>query len=152
MKPEIKTKWVAALRSGEYTQASGELVENAATKRFCCLGVLSDLSAIGEWVNRAYITSADLQEESYLFTVEEWEYRVAQKQYNSGETEYAHTEVVSWAGLNSENPELVVPYSLLENYGFENPAGAEFCNIDIAELNDQRVPFSVLADLIEEQL
>ncbi|WP_326565118.1 hypothetical protein VSH64_25070 [Amycolatopsis rhabdoformis] len=42
MDPEIKAKWIAALRSGEYEQGKRVLVEN---DRFCCLGVLCDLAA-----------------------------------------------------------------------------------------------------------
>ena len=34
--PEFKTKWVAALESGEYSQARGTLKDNAS---YCCLGV-----------------------------------------------------------------------------------------------------------------
>lgn len=43
MDKAVKEKWVAALRSGEYTQAQGTL-KNAAGG-FCCLGVLCDLYA-----------------------------------------------------------------------------------------------------------
>lgn len=41
MNADIKAKWVAALRSGEYEQGRRELKDEA--KRFCCLGVLCDL-------------------------------------------------------------------------------------------------------------
>jgi hypothetical protein len=40
MKPEIKNKWVAALRSGEYQQGLHNLKSN---NQYCCLGVLCDL-------------------------------------------------------------------------------------------------------------
>jgi hypothetical protein len=39
--PEIKTQWVAALRSGKYKQ--GHNVLRSATNQFCCLGVLCDI-------------------------------------------------------------------------------------------------------------
>lgn len=42
MNKENAAKWVAALRSGEYTQAEGRL---RAGDSFCCLGVLCDLYA-----------------------------------------------------------------------------------------------------------
>jgi hypothetical protein len=42
MDPEIKARWVAALRSGEYKQAVETLRRNGA---HCCLGVLCDLFA-----------------------------------------------------------------------------------------------------------
>ena len=40
MKQEIKKKWIAALRSGEYQQTC-EVLRNE--DGFCCLGVLTDL-------------------------------------------------------------------------------------------------------------
>lgn len=40
MKPEIKQKWIDALRSGEYQQDVGVL---KTEKGYCCLGVLADL-------------------------------------------------------------------------------------------------------------
>lgn len=42
MKPEIAKKWIAALRSGEYKQATGQL---RVADAFCCLGVLCNLHA-----------------------------------------------------------------------------------------------------------
>lgn len=41
MNPEIKAKWVAALRSGEYKQGRSNL--RSEDESFCCLGVLCDL-------------------------------------------------------------------------------------------------------------
>lgn len=46
MKPEIKRRWVAALRSGKYKQGEGSLCtagETGAADTYCCLGVLCDL-------------------------------------------------------------------------------------------------------------
>lgn len=43
MNPDIKAKWVAALRSGAYRQ--GAHVLRTCTGEFCCLGVLCDLFA-----------------------------------------------------------------------------------------------------------
>lgn len=43
MKPSIKKKWVAALRSGQYQQAKKVLTDGQG---FCCLGVLSNLYAL----------------------------------------------------------------------------------------------------------
>lgn len=40
MNPEIKTRWVAALRSGEYAQTKQALRDENG---FCCLGVLCDV-------------------------------------------------------------------------------------------------------------
>lgn len=40
MNPEVKAKWVDALRSGKYEQSSGQL---RSEDGFCCLGVLCDI-------------------------------------------------------------------------------------------------------------
>lgn len=46
MNPEIKSKWVAALRSGEYRQTRGALRDRHG---YCCLGVLCDLHSKDHW-------------------------------------------------------------------------------------------------------
>ncbi len=43
MKEVVKDKWVAALRSGNYEQASGVLYDG---KGYCCLGVLCDVMGL----------------------------------------------------------------------------------------------------------
>ncbi len=47
MNRAIKKKWVAALRSGEYTQGKGKLRINrdGGETLFCCLGVLCNIHA-----------------------------------------------------------------------------------------------------------
>lgn len=42
--PEVKEKWLTALRSGEYEQGDGQLCYNG---KFCCLGVLNDVLDLG---------------------------------------------------------------------------------------------------------
>ncbi len=53
MNPDVKKKWVEALKSGEYKKGYGALRDH--TDRFCCLGVLCDLyrkeTGFGEWLN-----------------------------------------------------------------------------------------------------
>lgn len=46
-------KWVAALRSGEYSQASNGL-RGADGIGYCCLGVACDISELGEWDGVVY--------------------------------------------------------------------------------------------------
>jgi hypothetical protein len=43
MDPEIKAKWVEALRSGRYEQGRMMLLHEG---RYCCLGVLCDLQGL----------------------------------------------------------------------------------------------------------
>ena len=54
MNKDIKTLWVAALRSGDYEQAQGVLKRDGG---FCCLGVLCDLHSKQyerKWYNGSY--------------------------------------------------------------------------------------------------
>ena len=46
MNADLKTKLLAALRSGDYTQTRGRLRDDTG---FCALGVLCDVSGIGVW-------------------------------------------------------------------------------------------------------
>lgn len=46
MKPEIKAKWLEALRSGKYSQTT-EMLRNS--HGFCCLGVLCDVANGDAW-------------------------------------------------------------------------------------------------------
>ena len=48
MNREVKKRWVAALRSGEYEQTAGKLRDEVG---FCCLGVLYDIEADDWWEN-----------------------------------------------------------------------------------------------------
>jgi len=73
MNPEIKAAWVAALRSGEYSQGRGRLRNDHA---FCCLGVLCDLhrkAGLGEWRNTVYVPFGDIPESMQLpSAVDRW--------------------------------------------------------------------------------
>jgi hypothetical protein len=72
MNPDIKAKWIAALRSGEYKQATGRLRRGDA---FCCLGVLCDLhrqETGGEWKDDEYGTGYLDQEATLPRRVAEW--------------------------------------------------------------------------------
>lgn len=58
MDVELKTKWVAALRSGEYEQGRNYLCnDHSGDYTFCCLGVLCDLINPNGW--RSPTTDAD---------------------------------------------------------------------------------------------
>lgn len=49
MTPELKAAWIEALRSGRYPQGRYGLRSRAGA--YCCLGVLCDVSGMGEWVD-----------------------------------------------------------------------------------------------------
>lgn len=52
MQKAMKKKWIKALRSDEYEQGRGSLV--SYNNEFCCLGVLCNISDLGEWKRTAF--------------------------------------------------------------------------------------------------
>jgi hypothetical protein len=48
---DLKARWLTALRSGQYQQARGRLRYD---DRYCCLGVLCDISGQGSWSKSEY--------------------------------------------------------------------------------------------------
>jgi hypothetical protein len=63
MNPDVKKKWVEALRSGEYKQAKGRLMKHGG---YCCLGVLCKVAAdegiaSGRDLERPYLTEQVIQ-------------------------------------------------------------------------------------------
>jgi hypothetical protein len=77
MKKSIKKKWVTALRSGKYKQATGLLRVDDA---FCCLGVLCNLHA----QEHPLVAATQSSPELYL-----------------GEDRILPEEVRRWAGLKN---------------------------------------------------
>jgi hypothetical protein len=85
VKKALKSKWVAALRSGEFKQARGTLVDQdypEGPKSFCCLGVLCEISPAVKRRNtlKAYLStnalgyvgfSAEVQEKLANFNDDE---------------------------------------------------------------------------------
>lgn len=49
--PELKAKWLQALRSGKYKQGQNAL--RTADNCFCCIGVLADIVDSSRWSARA---------------------------------------------------------------------------------------------------
>jgi hypothetical protein len=126
MNPEIKARWTAALRSGEYPQTTGALNRARAYEEapagFCCLGVLCELAAEdGVVKHRTY---------SEILTG-----------YTADGMDYIETSILpdavrEWAGLDSR-------------YGLEIDREKD---VTLTTLNDDGKSFAQIADLIEESL
>jgi hypothetical protein len=86
MKEDIKEAWKKNLRSGKFAQGSGQLRTwdpDEKVWKYCCLGVLCEMSGLGEWVEYA----DDMRTEStYL-----------------GNEHYLPVAVAEWAGIDIEN-------------------------------------------------
>ena len=129
MNPEIKTKWLEALRSGDYRQGRNVLKQQHGPKdtpQFCCLGVLCDLAI----------------EDGLTVEVDEVFFNEKSNTYYNDCYELLPEAVADWAGLPSVNPEVNI-------YDHEVDA-ADLTTI--ADLNDEGSTFAEIADVIEKEL
>ena len=122
MNSEIKKRWIAALRSGEYKQTTHQLKKH---KNFCCLGVLTDLYLIEK--GRGWGTGG-IRRSNELLSV----------------------EVVDWANLKNMCP--VVKPPLGWDLGpCPRPGGKEhLTNLNDGAHFQKQQSFKMIASLIEE--
>jgi len=128
MKQQIKRLWVRALRSGQYKQGKGSLL-NINTQNgeecFCVLGVLTDLyqkvMEVGTWDRNNRLLDGETP-----FTV------------GTSSLDYISLPIIvrDWAGLTRFNPVLVV----------------EGKRVTVSQLNDTGKNFDDLAKIIENSL
>lgn len=133
MKPEIKAKWLEALRSGEYKQGGGALCANASDgMEYCCLGVLTDIYAKEKGI--AFYPTKNVDNE--------WDAPLRDTlDVSSRPKELLCNEVIEWAGLDCDNPLVVATVY------------TETCNYTVADLNDEHhLTFNEIADAIEASL
>lgn len=122
MNPEVKAKWIAALRSGDYVQGQGALRRG---DKYCCLGVLCDLKLREdgqEWFHRPGISTYEIRVE--------------------GEDPYCE---------NAELPDYIQEWAGLENaVGWFTKSIGDYDSL-IGLNDDAHYTFEQIADVIEEQ-
>jgi len=134
MNPQVKEKWIDALRSGKYEQGSEKL---RGADGYCCLGVLCDLYSQEknqEWDFRGY---SENSEEESPDRMDYW--------YFDEESEFLPDSVREWAGMTFKNPQVRVDVTEDEN------EDNWFYHSEIANLNDSGYSFVELSKLIEQQ-
>ena len=126
LKPEFKAAWLAALRSGEYSQTKFGLRNNEG---FCCLGVACDVAlkiglVDGQWIND------DLKYQKFKFR---------DSHRDMGEPSYVPMKVCETIfETNVSRESLVSVWTINEK---ETLPG----------LNDSGLTFAEIADIIERE-
>lgn len=138
LKPEVKKLWLAALRSGEFQQTQQML---KSQQGYCCLGVLCELyrrEVGGEWLP----ATRDKPDGEHTFRT------VGQSLPSHG---LPPSEVLHWAGLRLDQ---LVMYGEPsdDDEGYEPDNRYELVDLNDGTKNISAQPFSVIADIIEEQL
>lgn len=103
MNEKIKQQWIAALRSGKYEQGQSKLKSG---NKFCCLGVLCDISPYRSEIEGLVLLSQNVQD---------------------------------WAELDSSCG------FMKELVSFNNSRCSK-----LSDLNDKGMPFSEIADVIQD--
>jgi hypothetical protein len=122
MKPDIKQRWLAALRSGNYEQGKGSLskIDKKGNVSYCCLGVLCDI----------------LKDESKLF---KQTYKI-----KAGNYEY------SVYGIEYVDECETLPYSQMEYVGISDADTNILIEMNDDDVNEKT--FNEIADYIEDHL
>ena len=128
MNEEIKADWLTALRSGEYRQGKGSLKSQGMQGdglSYCCLGVLCELA-----VKAGIVENSKVDEDAFIHTFD-------------GHFTYLPPEVAAWAGINREGR----IYLEGDSSGYSD----RLASVDLAELNDYKLDFAGIADVIERE-
>lgn len=126
MNPEVKKRWVAALRSGEYVQGNDAMCVRSeyAEDSYCCLGVLADMYCKETGADKGEFFENDSSNGCPRLT----------------------DGFKNWAGVTDD----YIGDDFSPIVTIETREGTD--EISLAELNDSGQTFETLAKLIEEQL
>jgi hypothetical protein len=132
MNPEIKSRWIEALRSGEYEQTKSNLSDGLG---YCCLGVLCEIAIEDDVVSKFIYSDGSVM-------------------YGSAYELDGHLlpgPVSVWGDVN-HNPSVPrsVAAEILDRYDIEISISS--VTVPLSWLNDHGVPFHVIAEMIEEAL
>ena len=148
MDPEIKANWLAALRSGEYTQAEGQLHDGG--NKYCCLGVLCVVGEL-EWQRDDVL---DLDGKPYLSFLPPLFARAIFKEalYPHYLDEGVNSPPVAVSSSDFADAEKVK--TSLEGYGeliVQDDAAWYARSVNLTSLNDGGATFEEIANIIERE-
>jgi hypothetical protein len=136
MLPYFRYIWVKALRSGDYKQGRSQLfIKDWMDDSYCCLGVLCDITAVGEW--RSYGTE---DEEEY------------------GRTYCVHdSPLLAGYDLKNSSPILYeseerLPALLRAFFDIPEDTEERLMQLNDGDEHTERLNFNDIADIIEDSL
>ena len=123
---EIKADWLTALRSGEYKQGKGFLKNSlGGIAQYCCLGVLCELA-----VKAGVVEKSEVDEDEYVYTFD-------------GQSSYLPPKVATWADIHYQGK--------LYRESDTGSISDRRVSVDLAGLNDYKLDFAGIADVIEKE-
>ena len=100
MDPALKAQWVAALRSGQYTQGTGFLKRTAGSTTYCCLGVLCEIT--NQWPTNNFFLDSWWDLLPTTRVVVEVQHRLGHMNDGTGAEgrRYSFSEIADWIDAN----------------------------------------------------
>jgi hypothetical protein len=122
----IKADWLTALRSGEYKQGKGFLKSQQGEHvSYCCLGVLCELAA-----KAGIVEDSEVDEDAFVHTFD-------------GQSSYLPPKVAIWADIQYQGK--------IYREGDTGSISDRRVSVDLADLNDYKLDFAGIADVIEKE-
>ena len=159
MNNNLRKRWVAALRSGEYEQGKERL--RSGGDEYCCLGVLCDIVINDSLLNGTdrYLWDGRPYSEEYTFVDIDhdlWRDDIEHEDYEINEDEYTFTEhgsltqsVITLIGLRSDTG--VFDNVRINDWGLFGELSESTNTLSLAILNDKGFTFEQIADIIENE-
>lgn len=143
LKPEIKTKWINALRSGKYKQTTDCLRDDTG---YCCLGVLTDI-----YISEQENASWNVTDKKYLGI--DLKHRNTIYEFD-GNIEMIGNKIYKWACVFPHTYRSLDVFIKSEEINLDSQDQCiETYKTSLQELNDMhKYTFSQIADIIEKQL
>lgn len=132
----VKQAWVGALRSDRFRRGAGNLAKHGENGiEHCCLGVLCEL-AIEAGVQ------LDRQDDDFSL-------------FFDGQESYPPRAVIAWAGLAGQVTsvgDVIVKSASVIPDDVRESITANDAPLTLGSINDHRVPWDVIAKVIDDQL
>lgn len=133
MKPEMKTRWIEALRSGEYQQCQKGLKMVNGNPTYCCLGVLTEIVAAELDLKWTVLANGEFHGIELKEAIED---------------SWLVKAVMDHCGLDQTDPTVHIKV----DHKRLSVAPEDKINVTLSVLNDQGYSFDEIADIIEENL
>lgn len=150
MKKEIADRWVQELRSGRYSQTVGNLhISDSSTDRrpvgFCCLGVLCSMAVEDGVIDPPSSTTARYADGIVTYN----EYEGLQSLPGPAVLDYATLSSETGEGLTLDDVKDFLTSDQVRAV-FHQPNPEDWYVTTLVDMNDNGVPFSTIADIIEK--
>lgn len=135
----IKAHWLTALRSGDFKQGKGYLKsETSGSPMYCCLGVLCELA-----VKAGVIEKSELDVEACVHSFSSKHPGIGISISTS--SSYLPQGVADWAGIHYQGK------IYHEHVNSDEQHDLVRVRVDLADLNDHKLDFAGIANVIEKE-